>query len=149
MKEEKNIGSPLEGLSKGNPFKTPEGYFENLQDRIEANIEAKTTTVSRKTRVIRILRPALSLAASFALVFLLVYYPLNKFLPEYLSSNQKTEVTEINHEEDFLTAFMDESSLYETLLLDDEEPELQSEEVYALLSVEMTEYDLYTELIKN
>ena len=149
MKEEKNIGSPHSEFPKGNPFKTPEGYFENLQERVEARIEAENQTVSKKKQLIRFLKPAFSLVASFALVFLLVYYPLNRFLPNYLSSNEIIENTEMNIEEEFLTAFIDENSFFETLLQEDEKSFLQAEEVYVLLSVEMTEYDLYNELIKN
>ncbi len=148
MKEEKNIESPLSGQPKGNPFKTPDGYFENLQDRIDARIEAEDTIVSKRTQIIRILKPVLSLAASFALIFLLVYYPLNKFLPKYLNSTQVVEINEFDLDYDFVNSFSNDLSLIEYISQSDEEVE-PSDEIYAYLSVEMTDAEFYNELIKN
>ena len=150
MNENKNIESPLSGLPKKNPFKTPEGYFENLQDRIEARIEAEDTVVPRQKQIVRMLKPALSLAASFALIFLLVYYPLKTFLPEYLESKQVVaESNEFNMEEDFFAVFSDDNSLIE-YISQPEEAELQpSDEIYAYLSVQMTDTEFYNEIINN
>ena len=52
------------------PFKTPEGYFESLEDRVMARIAAETQADTQKKRPVwTILRPVLTLAAMFALVF--------------------------------------------------------------------------------
>jgi hypothetical protein len=53
-----------------NPFKLPEAYFEGLEDRLLARIaeeEKQQEPVQRP--VWRILKPALALAATFALIF--------------------------------------------------------------------------------
>ena len=145
MKEEKNIESPLLGIKKENHFKTPEGYFDHLQDRIEAQIDAETTPVTTRTKVIRVLKPALSLAASFALVFLLVYYPLNKYLPELIKYENVQELSTSISEEEFLVAFVNEDDLFETLN-QNEQSLHTSEDVYTYLTSEMTDFDCFNEL---
>lgn len=53
-----------------NPLRVPEGYLDSLEDRIMARIAAEEEPQSRrKARVWTILKPALTLAAMFALVF--------------------------------------------------------------------------------
>ena len=51
-----------------NPFKLPEGYFDSLEDRMLARI-AEEQQEPRQHPVWRILKPALALAATFALIF--------------------------------------------------------------------------------
>lgn len=54
----------------GQPFKTPEGYFDGLEDRLMARIAAEVQPeTSRKVRIWAVLKPALTLAAMFALIF--------------------------------------------------------------------------------
>ena len=152
MNEKKNIESPFSGIPKKNPFGTPEGYFETLQDRIEARIKAEETILPRRTKVIRILKPVLSLAASFALIYMLVYYPLSKFMPKYLESNQvalETESIEFNLEEDYLAVFSTDNSLIEYMTTEETEEVQPSEEVYAYMTSNMSDSEFYAELTNN
>lgn len=58
--------------SKDNPFRTPEGYLDSLEDRLMARIAAETAeeaSSKQQKPVWRILKPALTLAAMFALIF--------------------------------------------------------------------------------
>jgi len=89
MYEEKNIKSEFEERGKANPFRTPEGYFGSIEDRIMGAIEQQSKPKNKTSRMIRFLKPALGLAASFTLVYLLVYYPINVLL---LKNNAKTEI---------------------------------------------------------
>ncbi|MCR5710610.1 MAG: hypothetical protein K6G79_09050 [Bacteroidales bacterium] len=54
-----------------NPFRTPEGYFDALPGRLSSLIEEEEASAdkSRPNPVWRIIKPALTLAAMFALVF--------------------------------------------------------------------------------
>ena len=152
MNEKNNIESPLSGIPKKNPFGTPEGYFENLQDRIEARIEAENTSLPRKTKVIRMLKPVLSLAASFALVYLLVYYPLSTFLPKYMESQQaaaEVESQEFDIEEDFLAVFSTDNSLIEYMTEEENSDDQASDEIYAYISSHMSDSEFYNELASN
>ena len=70
MNEEKDILKDL--ASKDNPFRMPEGYLDSLEDRLMARIaeeDAAASTTERQRPVWRILKPALTLAAMFALLF--------------------------------------------------------------------------------
>lgn len=67
MNEQNELVSSRERTD--NPFRMPEGYLESLEDRLMARIAAETSEQNKQRPVWRILKPALSLAAMFALVF--------------------------------------------------------------------------------
>ena len=67
MNEEKDILQSLAG--SGNPFRAPEGYFDALEDRVMARIAADAAEQPQRRPVWRILKPALALAAAFAIIF--------------------------------------------------------------------------------
>jgi len=149
MNRNENIKVPLKGSQGENPFKVPEGYFDSLQDRIEARIEAEETTLTKKQQVLRILKPVLTMAASFALAFLLLYYPIRRLIPEYIESHQATNTNDMPTDEDILIGLMDDTFFYESL---NEEPNTSTsnnEEVLAYLSVEMSDYEVLNELTKQ
>lgn len=55
---------------RGNPFRTPVGYFDGLEDRLMACAVSETAGQEAERRPLwRILKPALALAATFAIVF--------------------------------------------------------------------------------
>lgn len=55
----------------GQPFKAPEGYFETFEDRLMARIsvEAQQPAQPKRQRIWIALKPALALAATFAIIF--------------------------------------------------------------------------------
>ena len=53
----------------GNPFRMPEGYFDSLEDRLAARIAAEAAPQPKARRVWAVLKPALALAATFAIIF--------------------------------------------------------------------------------
>lgn len=54
----------------GQPFKAPEGYFDSLEDRLMARVSLEAQPApTRKQRIWVALKPALALAATFALIF--------------------------------------------------------------------------------
>ena len=53
-----------------NPFRMPEGYLDSFEDRLMARLAAEETEATQPKRPVwRILKPALTLAAMFALIF--------------------------------------------------------------------------------
>jgi len=118
------------GLSNANPFKTPEGYFDTLSERIMARIDeeetktaeekAETTQVAevvslkqKKTSVVSYaIRWAVAAAACLALVFVGVDY----FGEENKSIAQNQTVAEEyddEYAEDMISySMMDESDVY-------------------------------------
>lgn len=82
----------FEGLDKTNPFKAPEGYFDSLTDRIMDKVEEEGR-VKPATKVIRLLKPVLAMAASFTLIFMLIYFPVKTWGPN-LASNDNEQIDE-------------------------------------------------------
>ena len=85
-KEEENIEPEFMKRPGTNPFRTPEGYFDSLEDRILKGIQLPEKKKSAPSQIIRILKPVVGIAASLTLVYLLASYPFTK-------SSIKTEVS--------------------------------------------------------
>ncbi|MGQ7870829.1 hypothetical protein [Sunxiuqinia sp. sy24] len=151
MKEKKDIWTELKNQPSKPPFKVPEGYFDSLEDRIEARINGETEEVSSQGKLIRMLKPLLAMAASFALIFMLVYYPLSVFLPSYLAktSDVPMEESKTLSEDELLFSYFSSSthSIYD-LFSDDEvvEEDVDAEELLDYLSAEMNETEIYASL---
>lgn len=118
------------GLSNANPFKTPEGYFDTLSDRIMTRIdEEETKTAEEKAETVQVaevvsmkqkktsvvsyaIRWAVAAAACLALVFVGVDY----FGEENKSIAQNQTVAEEyddEYAEDMISySMMDESDVY-------------------------------------
>ena len=144
MDELKNFAPKLSKLKKENPFGTPDKYFDNFSAQLQVKLEAEKKVVPKqKHRIIKLLKPALGLAASFALIFMLVYWPLNNFMSK--------EVAEINIEEsnieemEFLSMVegIDENSFYALLDEPNGSNEFTDEDLISYLSVNVSEYELY------
>ncbi len=147
MDELKKIAPELSKIKKENPFGTPDNYFDDFSARLQMQIEAeKKATVPRKIKFRDILKPALGLAASFAIIFMLVYVPLKTFMPD-----QSTEIAEVSddYNDDGILDYienMDESS-FVALLNEDENQEAFSDEDLALyVSANFSDYEIYEEL---
>ncbi|MEI6142873.1 MAG: hypothetical protein WCP85_26590 [Mariniphaga sp.] len=81
MKEqEENIENLFGNVVNKQPFRVPEDYFETFADRMKARIAEEQSPIRKKT-LYYYLKPALSMAASIALVMLLVYVPIKRFFP--------------------------------------------------------------------
>lgn len=71
----------LKDISEKSPFKIPENYFEEVNRKIISATSGPETQVKLKG-FYRIMRPALAIAATVAIVLLLGYAALKIFLPE-------------------------------------------------------------------
>lgn len=150
MYEEENMESDFLKRPKTNPFRTPDYYFESLEDRVMGNIEYQKKKESSSTRIIRLLKPALGLAASFALVYVLVYYPINTFL---LKDTAKTAVTDtitadwLNEYSINLTS-VDENLIVNAIFSEDTTnlAETNPDEFLAYLSAGLNDVEIYSEI---
>ncbi len=140
---------------KDNPFRVPDGYFENMEDRVDAFIAMEESNDSQKSKVIRMLKPMLGLAASFVLVYLLVSYPLHK-TKSYQVAIQSTEET-IEAGEDYMLdvykdiladpMFFDESFFWEALAGEETvENDFESDEIISIVVSEIDDYVIYAGL---
>ena len=122
------------------PFKTPEGYFESLEDRVMARIAAETQADTQKKRPVwMILRPVLTLAAMFALVFGMGYGVLS--LTHTLDRGTgTTEVSDYASVEEEMITPVSLINYYQTDLA--EETELDEETIVNYLASELSFSDL-------
>lgn len=79
MKEQDEHRINFEGSEeRKNPFLVPDGYFETFSDRLMSRI-GEEQKASKTRKLVQYLKPALSMAASFLLIMLLVSTPVKKF----------------------------------------------------------------------
>ncbi|MGE4587304.1 MAG: hypothetical protein AB7D05_08185 [Mangrovibacterium sp.] len=135
-------------IPRENPFRVPEAYFDSLEDRIEELIPAKTREDRRPARqLIRLLKPVAGLAASFALAFLLIHYPLSKILPNY--SEGKASTPDGVAEEEVLLDYelFNERVFYHALTSPEDISGFETDTLMTYLSAELDDYDMLTEIM--
>lgn len=80
----KEVNTNIENLfgshKKGQPFRVPEGYFETFADRLKERIQEEEQP-NKKRSLFVYLKPVLMMAASFAVIMLLVFVPVKKYFP--------------------------------------------------------------------
>jgi hypothetical protein len=142
-KEEENIDFDFLKRDKTNPFRVPEGYFDSLDDRIMQNLnKAPASKESKHRKVIHIFVPALAVAASIVIVFLLTNFPFQKSgkVNELLLSTIYAE-----KEDSSLTfSLIDDNTLVNAIYTDEKSnaTDLNSDEVLAYLSTGLNEVQI-------
>lgn len=152
MNELEKIAPRLSKIKKEQPFDVPDNYFDDFSARLQSKLEAEKTVLPKpKNKVIRLLKPAIGLAASFLLIFMLVYWPIKSFLPNYLVKSDTTETTNITEEDTYRAVMerMDENSFFALLLgnedEDTQEVSLDDEELMNYISSNVSDYEIFLE----
>ncbi|MCK5537550.1 MAG: hypothetical protein KAI79_12040 [Bacteroidales bacterium] len=143
MDELKNVAPELSKLKKENPFGTPDNYFDNFSSRLQLKLkEEKRIVPKQQNKIIRILKPALGVAASLALIFMLAYWPVKTFMPNQIASN--TEIFDVS-EIDYLSIVegIDENSFYTLLDEPDNSIEFSDEDLLSYVNTNVSEYEIY------
>ncbi len=136
----------LSNIKKENPFRTPSHYFDDFSARLQMKLETETTVIpAPKNRIIQLLKPAISLAASFALIFLLVYWPLKTFLPDKVADNNNVEIESYDNENQYLTLLegIDEDSFYALLDEPSTTVDFSDDELMNYINTNISEYEIY------
>jgi hypothetical protein len=146
MKELEKIAPELSKIKKENPFRVPENYFDDFSARLQLKLEAEENAVPvKKNNIIRYLKPALGLAAGFALVFSMAYWPLKTLTPDRTAENNVQEIN-VN---DMLFASavegIDENSFYELLEKPAGTGQLSNEDLASYVHTNVSEYEIYTQ----
>jgi hypothetical protein len=150
MDELEKIAPKLSKIKKENPFRVPEHYFEDFSERLQIKLEAEKKGISdNQNRFIQYLKPAIGLAAGFALIFSLAYWPLKTFTPNQQANNISTQPNESEMLFASLVEGIDENSFYALL----EEPEvvvqLSEDDLANYVKVNSSEYEIYSETAGN
>lgn len=147
MEELRNISPQLSKIKKDIPFGVPDNYFDNFSARLQLKLEAEEAVLpNSKNRIIQFLKPALSLAASFALIFMLVYWPLKTFIPNQVASNGNQSEQGISDMEYVnMVEGIDEYSFFALLEEPSGSENFSDEEIMSYLQENSSEYEIYTE----
>lgn len=150
MHNENNIEPEILKRPKDNPFRTPEGYFDSLEDRIMGNIKTQERKQTGMSKVIQFVKPAFGLAASFLLVYLLVYYPITTFLLKDSAKIAANDTTSSNWTDiySFTLSIADENTVVNAVFADDSTTvaETNPDEVLAYLSSRLNDLEIYSEI---
>ncbi len=143
MEELKNIAPELSKLKKENAFGTPNHYFDDFPARMQMKLEAEKNVVTKEEfKIINLLKPALGLAASFAIIFMLVYIPVKTFMP-------KEQIIQVTASDDYSDQFhtileeLDENSFFALLESDEDEESFSEDELVAYVSSNFSAYEIF------
>ena len=152
MYEEENIEPEFLKQLKKNPFKTPDNYFETIEERVMQSIkqESKQKNKSNTGKVLLFLKPALAVAASLGIVFMLVYYPVSYFSQKEVAKVNVTDTITPDSMDAYSLSFslVDENSLINTIINEDKAAveQINPDEVLAYLSSDMNDIEIYSEI---
>lgn len=151
MDELEKTAPELSKIKKENPFRAPENYFEDFSARLQTKLETEKENGSAKTqsRIIQLLKPALGLAAGFALIFMLAYWPLTKLTSNQQAKNNSTQTDDTDMIFKSLVEGMDENSFVAMLEESESAGQLSDEDMANYLSTNSSEYEIYTETNGN
>lgn len=150
MNESENIGPETSRINKELPFKAPRHYFEDFPARLQSRLYTEDEALPQKKKgIVRYLKPVLGLAASFALIFMLVYWPLKSFLPDYMARTH-THIEQEPQFDEFMPSYeyIDENTFFTYIVetvsgTDDASVEFNDEELLSYISANVSEYELY------
>ena len=144
MHKEENKKPEFMKRPETNPFRTPEGYFDTLEDRIMKKIQLPEKRKTTSAKIIRILKPVVGIAASLTLVYFLIGYP-------HFRNNSNSKVASTNtltQKEDSILNFslIDESTLVNAIFSDDESTvaDINPDDMVAYLSSRYNEVEIYS-----
>lgn len=91
----KKLKHKIEDLTKSNsPFVVPEGYFDTFAEQLMERIELEEKPKKRFSFSIgRYLKPALTMAASFVIIFFMIYIPVHTLNPQQTEGSEETIFT--------------------------------------------------------
>ena len=145
-KEEENIESEFMKRSGANPFRTPEGYFDSIEDRIMKKIQLPEKKKTTSAKIFRIMKPVLEIAACITLVYILVNHSGTK--NDMNSEVSSTFALSAKDDSAFNFSMIDESTLINAILADEESTgaDINPDEMLAYLSSGLNEIEIYSEI---
>lgn len=125
--------------NSNDPFKVPENYFQNLEDRLaEAALNADAEEQVVKTPIIDLLKPYIAMAASIVIVFGVLYSPLKRYT-ENMASNSDAQENLLELE---LGQSMYHDALYASAQATVEESLITDEMIEDMLLESVSDYEL-------
>jgi hypothetical protein len=140
--------------TKANPFRTPDNYFDSIEDSIMSRIQSKAKKKTYTTKIIQLLKPVLGVAASLTIIYLLVYHPVNHLLPKSMVKSDTKDTTsaanlDLTDAYALNISMADENSLVNAIFGNETTTtlaEINPDEVLAYLSNDMNDVEIYSEI---
>lgn len=151
MYEEENIVPEFMKRGKPSPFRTPDHYFDSIEDRIMGEIKRAKKNRTTSAKIFRLLKPALGLAASLTVIYLLVYYPISNLPKATLNSEISASGFSSTIDDSSLNfSSIDENTLVNAIFSDETSnvSEINPDDMLAYLSSGMNEVEIYSEIQK-
>ena len=146
MYKEENKKPEFGKRHEANPFRTPEGYFDSIEDRIMSRIQSSEKKKTVTSKIIRILKPVVGIAACLTVVYFLTNYP---HIRNNSNSNVASTYTLTQKDDSILNfSLIDESTLVNAIFSDDENTvaDINPDDMLAYLSSRMNEVEIYSEI---
>jgi len=146
MDELEKIGPELSKIKKENPFKVPDNYFDDFSARLQMKLDAENTGNSKnRNKIIQFLKPALGLAAGFALIVMLAYWPLKTFTPNQQANNSDTEMDISEMLYASMVEGIDVNSFYALLEEPNSSVQFSDDDLATYVNTNSSEYEIYSE----
>ncbi len=117
----------LDDIKKQNCFKTPDGYFENLEENVLKNIALTKNRKKAESRF-EIIRPYIYLAAGMILLVAVMRVGLEFGLGDIKPAKPNVEMTgEYSYLNDLYESLIDDEHFLMSYLLDEQSEELNDE----------------------
>ncbi len=100
----------LDRYSKANPFKVPENYFDDFEEKLSSRLEEDKYNKTTKWKNVN-LKPYIAVAAGFLLLFSLWFTFLSKL------DFKKTSINQENTEQDVIYSYFESIDTDELILL--------------------------------
>lgn len=144
-KQDKNIEPEFMKRPAVNPFRTPEGYFDSLEDRIMGKIQV-VETPKKTNKIIRLVKPAIGIAASLLLAFFVINKQSTSISNENdLMANQSAIQ---GNDSAFNFSQIDESTVINAIFAEEQDliGKINQDEMLAYLSTGLNEIEIYAEI---
>jgi hypothetical protein len=149
METSDNIPKKLTEAGQELPFTVPNRYFDDFPARLQARLDQEThkTVAVSPMRWIDYLKPAMGLAAAFAAVFLLVYWPA-KLITNQESLSVRSSVNGYDENLINLVEHVDDNTFFSLLEGSSSKVSVDADELENYIASNYSDFDIYLETQK-
>lgn len=137
----------MQEAGKDLPFSIPSRYFDDFPARLQARIDQETSFGKPKSlRFFDFIKPAIGLAAAFAAVFVLVYWPARWMTNQtaYSARNQNS----LNERIINLVEHVDDQTFFSLLENKEKTEVIDYETLENYMAANFSDFDIYLETHK-
>ncbi len=130
------------------PFRVPRQYFDDFPLRLQSRIDHEShSSMAKNLRFTDYLKPALSLAAAFAAVFLLAYWPAH-MITNQVAISKNAVTNNLDEKVINLVEHVDDHTFFSLLENDATTEKIDNQELETFLAANYSDYDIYLETHK-